>query len=33
VLVAGTAIFGSEDPTKTIEEMRSQADEALAKGV
>ncbi|GFZ48100.1 Ribulose-phosphate 3-epimerase [Saitozyma sp. JCM 24511] len=33
VLVAGTAIFGSKDPKKTIEEMRSTADDALAKGV
>lgn len=29
VLVAGTAIFGSKDPKKTITDMRSQVNEVL----
>ena len=32
VLVAGTAIFGSKDPKKTITEMRTQVDQALDDG-
>lgn len=31
VLVAGTAIFGSKDPKKTITEMRSQVNEVLGE--
>ncbi|WRT70716.1 ribulose-phosphate 3-epimerase [Kwoniella shivajii] len=31
VLVAGTAIFGAEDPKKTISEMRSTVDQAIAE--
>ncbi len=31
VLVAGTAIFGSKDPAKTIAEMRSAVDETISK--
>ncbi|WWD07313.1 ribulose-phosphate 3-epimerase [Kwoniella europaea PYCC6329] len=31
VLVAGTAIFGAEDPKKTIQEMRSTVDQVIAE--
>ncbi|KAK4685676.1 ribulose-phosphate 3-epimerase, partial [Tremellales sp. Uapishka_1] len=31
VLVAGTAIFGSQDPSKTIAEMRGAVDEVIAQ--
>jgi hypothetical protein len=32
VLVAGTAVFGSKDPKKTITEMRTQVDDNLSLG-
>lgn len=32
MLVAGTAIFGSKDPKKTITDMRSQVNDVLAEG-
>lgn len=31
MLVAGTAIFGSKDPKKTITDMRSQVNDVLAE--
>lgn len=31
VVVAGTAVFGSKDPKKTIEELRSAIDTAIAE--